>query len=201
LKELTLREIDSAASMLARAFDGDPLMNAFFSRSPIPPDEARFELFRYSCLIRLYLDWPLIGLVEGSHIRGVTCVSYPGTPDRPEEIERIYEHLKSRLGPASVQMLDQYAQIVDEHRPEESHHFLAVLGVDPDHHGRGFGGILLEEVHRQAALHPDSDGVALDTENPKNLSFYRRFGYELTAESDLAGIKIYHFFRPAALDR
>lgn len=187
--------------MLTRAFDGDPLMNAFFSGSLIPPAEARLELFRYSCLIRLYLGWPLVGLVEERHIRGVACISYPGTPDRPEELHRIYEDLKFRLGDASGAMLEKYGQIVDEHRPEETHHFLAVLGVDPDHHGRGFGRILLEEVHRRAALHPSSTGVALDTENPKNLSFYQHFGYQLTAESDLAGTKIYHFFRPAALDR
>lgn len=200
IKELTFQRVDAAAGLLARAFDGDPLMQTFFSQAQIHPDEARRELFRYSCLIRLHLRWPLPGVVEAGLVRGVACLSYPEKKEWPSKLQRAYEKFKSRIGPDPSAMLEQYAQIVDQHRPRKDHHFLAVLGVDPDHHGRGYGRMLLEAVHSLAASHPTSTGIALDTENPANLAFYQRFGYSLSAVSSLAGTKIYHFFRPVGPD-
>ena len=200
LKELTFQEVDTAAGLLARAFEGDPLMQTFFSQAQIHPDDARRELFRYACLIRLHLRWPLLGVVEDGLVRGVACVSHPEEKEWPSELQRIYADFKSRIGPLPSEILEQYAQIVDQHRPQTDHHFLAVLGVDPDHHARGYGRMLLEAVHQLSASHPSSTGIALDTENPANLAFYQRFGYSLSAESSLAGTKIYHFFRPVDPD-
>jgi GNAT superfamily N-acetyltransferase len=194
-QNLVREDIDAAASMLARAFENDPLMKTFFSDAPIPEDVARQELFRFSCLVRYELGWPLVGLVEDGRICGAACISFPERPEWPALLDHAYEELKSRLGTMSVKRLETYGRLVDDHRPDQSHHFLAVLGVDPRNQGRGLGRLLLEDVQRRAAIHPTSVGVALDTENPKNLPFYQYFGYELTAESTLNSTKIWHFFR------
>jgi hypothetical protein len=44
--------------------------------------------------------------------------------------------------------------------------------------------------------HPDSAGIWLDTENPRNVPYYQRFGYEVRAHSTLDGIDVWGMFRP-----
>ncbi len=139
--------------------------------------------------------------MENGRVCAVACVSYPEFTGWTEDLDHIFTELKRTIGEAAAGRLEQYSQLVDENRPEQAHHFLAVLGVDPDAQGRGFGRMLLEEVHAQAAAHPVSIGVALDTENAHNLPFYRHFGYSLTATSMLEDTKLYHFFRPSSLDK
>ena len=187
--------------MLSRAFDGDPLMRTFFSNSSIPADQARLKLFGFSCLVRFELRWPLLGVVDDGRVCGVACVSYPEFPGWTEKLEHINAKFKQKIGDDAAGKLERYSELVDENRPEDVHHFLAVLGIDPHDQGRGFGRMLLEEVQAQAITHPRSTGVALDTENPRNVPFYKHFGYNLTAESRLGDTKIYHFFRPASPDR
>jgi GNAT superfamily N-acetyltransferase len=143
----------------------------------------------------------LIGCVDDEAIYGVACISFPERPGWPPELDRVYEELKIQIGTESARRLEAYGRLSDEHRPDDPHHFLAVLGVDPHYQGRGLGRRLLEGIQRMAAAHPSSIGVALDTENPDNLPFYQRFGYKLTAESMLLDTKIWHFFRPSSIDR
>jgi GNAT superfamily N-acetyltransferase len=195
LQNLIRSDIVESAQMLTRAFDGDPLMQALFSGTSIDGDEARFELFRFSCAVRVELEWPLIGLIEGSRICGVACVSLPGKPQWPLTLIEEHDHFKRRLGAGPAGKYEAYSEIVESQRPQKPHHFLAVLGVDPRDQGRGFGRQLIEHVHQLAKEHPTSTGVALDTENPENISFYERMGYHCTAESDFYGTKIWHYFR------
>ncbi|MGD8865070.1 MAG: GNAT family N-acetyltransferase [Anaerolineales bacterium] len=193
---LNRAHITEAAKVLARAFDGDPLMQAFFAEALIPADQARQELFRLSCLIRLELGWPLIGVMENRKVCGVACISFPEHPGWPDRLEDLYVEYKQKIGLEPAKIFDRYTLLVDQNRPKKAHHFLAVLGVDPQYQGRGLGGLLLEDVHQRAAAHPTSTGVALDTENPRNLTFYEHHGYSLTSVSKLGDIKLYHFFRP-----
>lgn len=201
IAELTRQALEPASAVLGRAFDGDPLMRAFFSNTLLPAEQARLELYRFSCLVRFELGWPLLGVVEGGRVCAVACLTYPDFPGWTGELDHIYDELKQKIGNEATRKLERYSELVDQNRPREVHHFLAVLGVDPQDQGRGFGRMLLEEVQAQAASHPESTGVALDTENPRNLTFYKRFGYSLTAESTLEGTRIYHFFRPSSLDQ
>jgi hypothetical protein len=48
--------IYEAASLLARAFEGDPLMEALLTGTQISPERAREELYRLSCLVRIELS-------------------------------------------------------------------------------------------------------------------------------------------------
>lgn len=60
--------------------------------------------------------------------------------------------------------------------PREDHWYLAVLGVDPDHQGRGLGGTLIAPVLRRCDL--DGVGAYLESSNERNVPFYRRHGFE-----------------------
>jgi ribosomal protein S18 acetylase RimI-like enzyme len=61
------------------------------------------------------------------------------------------------------------------------HLYLATLGVDPPHQGRGVGAALL----RSGLARADVQGLPcyLETMLERNLDFYRRFGFEVAGEA------------------
>ncbi len=60
--------------------------------------------------------------------------------------------------------------------PSEPHWYVLILGVHPNHQGKGLGGKLLQRIIKKADA--DAVPVYLETANPKNLDFYRKYGFE-----------------------
>ena len=67
-----------------------------------------------------------------------------------------------------------------EHRLREPHYYLAALGTDPPHQGKGVGSALIEPVLAQA----DREGLPayLESSNPANITLYQRHGFEIVDE-------------------
>ena len=63
------------------------------------------------------------------------------------------------------------------------HWYLPALGVEPARQGQGIGGALIRPMLARA----DAEGLFcyLETEKERNLSFYRRHGFEVAAEDHL----------------
>ncbi len=93
--------------------------------------------------------------------------------------------------------MEQYDQIKHRLAPAQPHHYLTALGVLPACQGKGFGGALLGRADELAHSHPESQGVALDTEVPDNVTFYQRRGYRVTAEDHLADVPMWFLYRPS----
>ncbi len=68
--------------------------------------------------------------------------------------------------------------------PDEPFFYLFMLGVHDDSQGQGLGAELIAPILDVC----DREGIAahLESSNPKNVSFYRRHGFEVTAEIELA---------------
>src|SRR5262245_13237364 len=64
--------------------------------------------------------------------------------------------------------------------PEEPHWYLPMIGVEPTAQGRGLGADLM----RHAVARCDDEGMPayLESSNPRNISLYRRFGFEVMGE-------------------
>jgi GNAT superfamily N-acetyltransferase len=62
------------------------------------------------------------------------------------------------------------------HHPHEPHWYLPLIGVDPAHQGRGYGGALLASSLERC----DRDRVPayLESTNPRNITLYLRHGFE-----------------------
>ena len=69
--------------------------------------------------------------------------------------------------------------------PEVEHWYLAVLGVDPCCRGKGYGSALL--ARGLAACDRSRVAAYLETANPANLPFYRKFGFEVIGEIQVGG--------------
>jgi ribosomal protein S18 acetylase RimI-like enzyme len=63
------------------------------------------------------------------------------------------------------------------YHPSEPHWYLPLMGVDPFHQGKGLGSALMQ----QALLACDRDHTPayLESTNPKNISLYKRHGFEV----------------------
>lgn len=60
--------------------------------------------------------------------------------------------------------------------PNEPHWYLPLLGVDPLHHSKGLGSALMG--HALILCDQDNKYAYLESSNPKNVSFYKRHGFE-----------------------
>lgn len=190
-------QLSDAVGVLARAFTNDPMANYMMGVSRISLEESLHELFLFSCEVRLLLDWPLLGVwVEEEQLAGVAGITLPGDVQWPPSLQEVYANLKARIGKEAVSRLETYSRLADTNRPSTPHYQLGMIGVDPEHQGQGCGGQLLQTVNEMSESHPESTGVWLDTENPRNVPYYQRFGYEIKAHSMLNGIDVWGMFRP-----
>jgi len=89
---------------------------------------------------------------------------------------RLIPRLTWLIGRRTRAALKLFAAMERRHL-KEPHHYLAVLGVDPSHQGRGLGPKLLAPVLARAddARQP----CWLESTNPRNHAFYLRSGFEV----------------------
>ncbi len=64
-----------------------------------------------------------------------------------------------------------------ECHPSEPHWYLPLIGVDPAHQGRGIGGALMRYALERCDR--DHSTAYLESSNPRNISLYRRHGFEV----------------------
>jgi GNAT superfamily N-acetyltransferase len=173
-------DLDLVADVLARAFYTDPAWSWTF------PDEAgRLEQHR-----------ALWGLLAGSAIpygsvaiaAGGVAVSVwipPGKPElQPEDEERLVPMLEDMLGAGADRVFEVFECFEDAHPDDRGpHHYLSLLGTDPEHAGQGYGmGLLaanLAGIDRQGAA------AYLESTNPDNDRRYERLGFSKCGEFKL----------------
>lgn len=92
-------------------------------------------------------------------------------------------------------LLAVLAQMGEAH-PTFRHWYLPWFGVDGGQQGKGLGGELLKECF--AIVDQDHVPTYLESPNPRNISFYQRYGFEVTAVSRAGGCPpVYSMLRPA----
>jgi ribosomal protein S18 acetylase RimI-like enzyme len=167
-------QIDEAASVLVDALSGDPLFVALF------PEPERRRLLSLGMLASLSVQAPmgevLLAIEEGA-IRGAVIARPPFAP--PVAIWRaVGAYFSSTFRyPFSSQALQlDAARLIDEHRLRSPHWYVQTIGVAPAHQRRGIGELLLRPILDRAAA--ERRPVQLHSWNERNLSFYRRLGFE-----------------------
>ncbi len=71
-------------------------------------------------------------------------------------------------------------EAIEEHRFEQPHWYLAILGTEPEAQGRGIGSALMEPILSRC----DEKGTPayLESSKESNIPFYQRHGFEVTRE-------------------
>jgi ribosomal protein S18 acetylase RimI-like enzyme len=176
------RDVRQMATVLARAFYDDPVMSWM-----LPDDRTRLKALTraFSGLARHHF------LSRGGSevarrddgIGGATLWDPPGQrkASRLEELIMMPVMMwafRSRV-PASVQVME----LMEKHHPEEPHWYLMVIGSDPSVRGAGFGQSLMHS--RLDRCDAERVPAYLENSNPRNESYYLRFGFEVMGEIKL----------------
>jgi len=69
---------------------------------------------------------------------------------------------------------------MDAYHPHEELWYLPLIAADPNYLGRGLGGALLR--HACARIDEEGKPAYLESSNPRNISLYRRHGFEVMGE-------------------
>jgi ribosomal protein S18 acetylase RimI-like enzyme len=177
-------ERDLAVDTLARAFDDDP-----WFRWVLPEAPARFAWISWFHGVSVDLALrarTAVTLADGPS-QGAITVLPPGVfgPDMTGWLRALRHpprHLPTwRLAHTGLRTQAR----LDALHPREPVVYVHVLGVHPAQKGRGLGGALLRAAFAMAAARQVP--VFLETSNPVNLGFYKRFGLNVRAEITLDG--------------
>ena len=184
VEQLTPRMKDDAARVLARAFVTNPLHVAVFGEDRLARNEAFFQtaLERMKGRMLVALDGEqLVGLVHWVHS--------PACQFSLVEKLRMAPALIARFGAPSAMRVSSWLAAWSRRDPQHPHTHLGPIGVDPPAQGRRVGHRLMEEYCHEL----DRTGAAgyLETDRSENVRFYRRFGFAITDEIDVLGVRNY----------
>jgi len=179
IQQLSESEISAIASMLARAFWGDPLF-----KYALPDDNYRLK--KLAALFVLNLKYGLkFGEVFLLRDQAVAIWLKPGMSQIT-----VFRALRAGMwsapfavGPGALGRLGQqnsFSENLHEQYAAESHWYLFMLGVEPSRQGGGLGSRIIEPVLAQAdACH---QSCYLDTYNSQAVRFYQKNGFEIVSE-------------------
>jgi ribosomal protein S18 acetylase RimI-like enzyme len=167
----------------------------------VPEVRRRAELLApiYDHIVRYGSSVGEVSVTNGRDAVAVWLPSERAQPSLWEEIRSGGLRIAGRLGPASLVRLMRFSAGLTSARQRvvpEPHRYLWVLGVRPEHQGRGLGTRLLE-----AGL-AVSDGAGLptylETFSERCVAFYERYGFEVrqAAEMPPAGTRWWSMVRP-----
>lgn len=196
LTQLTAADLPQATEVLTNAFLQDPLMGFFFGSDLNIRREGIRAVLGITCRIRIELGEPLVGIEVDGRLAAVACLVPPGKRDWAASLEAAWEEFVGSIGQEAAARLGRYGALHERHDMTEPHYYLVALGVHPDFKGQGFGGRLMEYCISLSEADPKSIGLALDTENTVNLSFYQHYGLKVKASELLDELQVFFLFRP-----
>jgi len=169
-------DIPELVRSLASAFSDDPLTSWIF------PDPSARPLQLQSWM-RLVTE---MGLTRG-HIytagdNRAAAIWSPPDVTLFDEIwgARLVQLLNTELGERAGDVLQGLASALASKPENESHFYLFTLGTHPEQQGSGLGARVVEPVLSIC----DEQGLPayLESSNERNLTFYRRHGFEVLSE-------------------
>jgi ribosomal protein S18 acetylase RimI-like enzyme len=169
----TAADIDTIAAALVRAFADDPVMNHIFPKGSAKKMRSLFV----GESKRAIKKGALHTTADGA--QGAAIWMSPGNW-RTGGFELLGQiPLLFTMGADTPRALGVLSQMEKVH-PKEPHWYLAVLGTDPKHQGKGVGSALIGQVLATC----DADGIPAYLESSKeaNIPFYNRHGFEVTGE-------------------
>jgi len=172
-------DIPALAAMLARAFLDDPVASFAWR-----PDALRFGALERFQAVRLR---QLMADEEVWTSPDLTCAALWAAPGHWRSSLRETAELVPCFGhPRLIGRMPLVAAAwmeLERRHPRHPHYYLAVLGTDPAHQGRGLGSAVMAPVLEQC----DRDGVGafLESSKERNVDFYARHGFRVVEQIKL----------------
>jgi len=192
LLRLTVKERDAGAAVLGRAFTEYELLRYYF------PDKterrAVADTFGFISL-SVCLKYGEV-YATSEKLEGVAAWLPPGKSPFGvwQVIRSVPLSILFRFGRQGAGRMRAYGRFVDDlHRKlvPYPHWYLQIIGVDPAHQGQGFSSRLLRPVLER--IDRDRMPSYLETNAGKNVTIYRRFGFEVVSEDKMPGTEVTTF--------
>jgi ribosomal protein S18 acetylase RimI-like enzyme len=194
IRKLTGTDVPVIASALARAFEDDPVMNhVMHDEDIIGRLERAFSFF----LRKIWL--PQDECYGTDRLSGAALWLPPGKWHLgPLTQIRLLPGMASVVGRNLPRMMSVLTTMEKKHPKEPLHHYLAVLGVEPELQGRGFGGALMQPVLSRCDR--DRTAAYLESSKERNVVLYERHGFRVVEEVRLpkGGPPIWRMWREPA---
>jgi GNAT superfamily N-acetyltransferase len=196
IRKLGTDDVPTIARALARAFDDDPIMNWVFPSDSRRPArlEAAFALY----LRRIWL--PEEECYGADRLFGAALWLPPGKWHLSLARQlRLLPSMVAVNGRDLPRLLRVLHMMETAHPQEPPSYYLAVLGVEPELQGRGFGSALMQPV--LARCDRERIPAYLESSKRRNVVLYERHGFRVVEELRLPkdGPPIWRMWRePAA---
>lgn len=193
MRRATAADVPALARMLTRAFLDDPV--AAWSCRPEalrPRVLERFQATRLRQLLDEQEVWTTPQLSTAA--LWAPPKRWKNTPRQDLALARSLLH--PRLLARAPLVASGFLGIERRHPHHPPHWYLAVLGTEPAAQGQGLGSAVLAPVLAQC----DADGIGayLESSKERNIAFYARHGFRVTAELRLPrGPRIWAMWREA----
>ena len=176
---LTPSQAGEAVEVLYDAFFAYPAFTYVLGSASDDYGSQLREMMEFFVWARFLKDDLVMGVAtEEGQIAGVATITLPEGGDAPQEIIERRDALWQHLGEAALRRYAAMGDALEDFVIDLPHFHLNLIGVKREFAGQGLGRVLLDAVHEASAEHETSAGVALNTEDPANVTLYERFGYE-----------------------
>ncbi|MGZ7443586.1 GNAT family N-acetyltransferase [Paenibacillus sp. TH7-28] len=201
ISRLTKSDKARFVSVMSEAFARDPLFLHLFGDTRQGGKAATsltaFVSFMFDKSFLLHEEvW---GYFENGELLGTYVVEKPNASK--SQNTKGYLLLAGRLIPLLLQMsgatlnlLNSYMKVTRSAVPPLAHHYLIMIGVNPEDQGKGIGGTLLKHLLNTVDNDGKSFGIALDTEKKENVDLYRKFGFSFSQETQIGHLPVYCMF-------
>ncbi len=169
IQSVQIQEKDKALSAMMLAFSGDPFFRWF------APDPDLYV--QHGC--------GLMNAFGGNAFNNGTAyasANYEGVsfwlPPGVKTDEALAHESISQI--VSAELLETVWSVFEEmgnYHPKEDCWYLPLIGVDPARQGQGLGSALLK--HALEIIDRNSLPAFLESSNPRNISLYERYGFEV----------------------
>jgi GNAT superfamily N-acetyltransferase len=167
IKTATAADTESVVSTVVMAFSADPAARWLY------PDPHQY-LRDFPPFVRAFGG---MSIPSGTayHVDGQAAALWLAPDVHPDE-EELIRLLKHTTPPdMEEEVLSVFAQMGAYH-PDRPHWYLPMIGVDLPYQSRGLGSALMR--HALDACDRDGTLAYLESTNPRNISLYRRHGFE-----------------------
>jgi len=174
--------------MMARAFVTNPLHVAAFGSGELARNAA---FFRAAFAVLKGPKW--VASDRGRVFGAIHWVHSSECQLSALEKLAMMQGMIQGLGLRSSMRVAAWMSAWSKHDPREPHVHLGPIGVDPAAQRRGIGALLMERYCGE--LEKSREAGSLETDRTENVSFYRRFGFEVTHETSVLGVRNYFMWR------
>ncbi|MGD8860798.1 MAG: GNAT family N-acetyltransferase [Myxococcales bacterium] len=197
IRPFRMEDRDAVADVIARAFRDNPAMIGVIGADGDTRERA-LRAFA-GALIPVYLKHGEVWVArEASAVRAATLSLPPGRYPLPPLADlRLFWAALRHGGPGVAMRFARSDAVLRQHHLQTPHHYLFMIGTDPQWQGRGLGSALLKRLTADAADAP----CYLETDKRTSVQLYERHGFQTGAEADLLdGQGAFHvwFMRRAA---